>query len=45
MRVSWFFQPGGSDSAAEQETIVRADQRRAMNLSAIGAREELLSPA
>ena len=28
----------------EQETIVRADQRRAMNLSAIGAREELLSP-
>lgn len=44
VRVSWFFQPGGSDSAAEQETIVRADQRRAMNLSAIGAREELLSP-
>ncbi|MDH2421792.1 helix-turn-helix domain-containing protein [Cobetia amphilecti] len=44
VRVSWFFQPGGSDSAVEQETIVRADQRRAMNLGAIGAREELLSP-
>ncbi|NVN56310.1 helix-turn-helix domain-containing protein [bacterium Scap17] len=44
VRVSWFFQPGGSDSAAEQETIVRADQRRAMNLGTIGAREELLSP-
>tara|TARA_A100001391_G_scaffold105283_1_gene70397 strand:+ start:202 stop:825 length:624 start_codon:yes stop_codon:yes gene_type:complete len=44
VRVSWFFQPGGSESAAEQEVIVRADQRRAMNLGAIGAREELLSP-
>ncbi|MCO7230876.1 MULTISPECIES: helix-turn-helix domain-containing protein [unclassified Cobetia] len=44
VRVSWFFQPGGSDSPEEQETIVRADHRRTMNLGAIGAREELLSP-
>lgn len=44
VRVSWFFQPGGSESAAEQEVIVRADQPRDMNLGAIGAREELLSP-
>ncbi len=44
VRVSWFFQPSDSQTEVEQDYIVRAEYRRSMNLSAIGAREELLSP-
>lgn len=44
VRVSWFFQPGDDLPSLERDYIVRADRRRAMAFSGIGAREELLSP-
>ena len=44
VRVSWFFQPGDDLPSKERDYIVRADRRRAMAFSGIGAREELLSP-
>lgn len=42
--VGWFFQPDDDLPSQEREYIVRADKRRAMAFSGIGAREELLSP-
>ncbi|OIN08926.1 helix-turn-helix domain-containing protein [Oceanisphaera psychrotolerans] len=44
VRASWFFQPGDDLPSQEREYIVRADRRRSMAFSGIGAREELLSP-
>lgn len=44
VRVSWFFQPDNDLPDHERDYIVRANRRRAMAFSAIGAREELLSP-
>lgn len=44
VRVSWFFQPGDELPSLERDYIVRANRRRAMDFSGIGAREELLSP-
>lgn len=44
VRVSWFFQPEGNTVNGEHDYVVRADHRRAMAFSGIGAREELLSP-
>ncbi|QEA38893.1 cupin domain-containing protein [Pistricoccus aurantiacus] len=44
VRTSWFFHPDETATNEESQYIVRANHRRTMAFSGIGAQEELLSP-
>lgn len=42
--ISWFFSPASLKELPESEFVVRRSERREINLSRAGVREELLSP-
>ena len=44
IHISWFFHPVASSPGPERDLIVRRNNRRSMNFTALGIHEELLSP-